>query len=157
MTTSLDTAPTVQADSFLTLHYRLSGASGDVINTFAGKPATLSLGTGELAPAVEAKLLGLAEGTHTTFELPAGAAFGERNPGMIQWLARKELTAMGDPQESYAMGDVVHFPTPDGTGQFAGVVQDFKGDGLNAAVQFDFNHPLAGQPVTFEVKVVGIL
>jgi FKBP-type peptidyl-prolyl cis-trans isomerase SlpA len=68
-----NTAPTVQADSFLTLHYRLSGASGDVINTFTGKPATLSLGTGELAPAVEAKLLGLAEGTHTTFELPAGA------------------------------------------------------------------------------------
>jgi FKBP-type peptidyl-prolyl cis-trans isomerase SlpA len=157
MTQNSVLSPTVQADSFLTLHYRLSGASGDVINTFAGKPATLSLGTGELAPAVEAKLLGLVEGTHTTFELRAGAAFGDRNPGMIQWLARKELTAMGDPQESYAMGDVVHFPTPDGTGQFAGVVQDFKGDGLNAAVQFDFNHPLAGQPVTFEVQIIGVL
>jgi FKBP-type peptidyl-prolyl cis-trans isomerase SlpA len=157
MTQSTDLPPTVQADSFLTLHYRLSGASGDVINTFAGKPATLSLGTGELAPAVEAKLLGLAEGTHTSFELPAGAAFGDRNPGMIQWLARKELTVMGDPQESYAIGDVVQFPTPDGTGQFAGVVQDFKGDGLNAAVQFDFNHPLAGQPVMFEVQLIGIL
>jgi FKBP-type peptidyl-prolyl cis-trans isomerase SlpA len=24
-------------------------------------------------------------------------------------------------------------------------------------VQFDFNHPLAGQPVTFEVQVIGIL
>jgi FKBP-type peptidyl-prolyl cis-trans isomerase SlpA len=157
MTQSTDLPPTVQADSFLTLHYRLAGASGDVINTFAGKPATLSLGTGELAPAVEAKLLGLAEGTHTSFELPAGAAFGDRNPGMIQWLARKELTVMGDPQESYAIGDVVQFPTPDGTGQFAGVVQDFKGDGLNAAVQFDFNHPLAGQPVTFEVQIIGVL
>jgi FKBP-type peptidyl-prolyl cis-trans isomerase SlpA len=37
------------------------------------------------------------------------------------------------------------------------VVQDFKGDGLNAAVQFDFNHPLAGQPVTFEVQIIGVL
>ena len=150
-------APIVQADSFLTLHYRLAGPAGDVINTFAGKPATLSLGNGELAPAVEALLMGLPEGTQRTFELPAGAAFGERNPGMIQWLARKELTAMGDPQEHYAIGDVVQFPTPDGQGQFAGVVQEFRGDGLNAAVQFDFNHPLAGQPVTFEVQLIGVL
>lgn len=147
----------VQSDSFLTLHYRLSGPAGDVINTFAGKPATLSLGTGELAPAVEALLMGLPEGTHRTFELPAGAAFGDRNPGMIQWLARKELTTMGDPQEQYAVGDVVQFPTPDGQGQFAGVVQEFRGDGLNAAVLFDFNHPLAGRPVTFEVQLIGIL
>ncbi len=148
---------TVQADSFLTLHYRLAGKAGDVINTFGGKPATLSLGTGELAPAVEAKLIGLPEGAHETFELPAGAAFGERNESQVQWLAKSELTAMGDPQENYAVGDVVQFPTPDRKGQFAGVVKDFKGDGLNAAVQFDFNHPLAGQAVTFEVLLIGVL
>ena len=150
-------APIVQADSFLTLHYRLAGKAGDVINTFGGKPATLSLGTGELAPAVEAKLIGLLEGAHETFELPAGAAFGERNTSLVQWLAKSELTAMGDPQESYAVGDVVQFPTPDRKGQFAGVVTDFKGDGLNAAVQFDFNHPLAGQPVIFEVQLICVL
>ena len=33
---------TVEPGSFLTLHYRLSGPQGDVINTFGGKPATLS-------------------------------------------------------------------------------------------------------------------
>ncbi|OYU43689.1 MAG: peptidylprolyl isomerase, partial [Burkholderiales bacterium PBB4] len=35
------TLPRVLADSFLTLHYRLSGPAGDIINTFGGKPATL--------------------------------------------------------------------------------------------------------------------
>ena len=145
---------TVEPGSFLTLHYRLSGPQGDVINTFGGKPATLSLGAGELSPAVEERLIGLAEGAHDTFELPAGAAFGERNPDMIQWLARKELDAMGDPQERYAVGDVIHLPTPDGQGQFAAVVQAVRDDG---ALQLDFNHPLAGQPVTFEVEVIGVL
>ena len=145
---------TVEPGSFLTLHYRLSGPQGDVINTFGGKPATLSLGAGELSPAVEDRLIGLAEGAHDTFELPAGAAFGERNPDMIQWLARKELDAMGDPQERYAVGDVIHLPTPDGQGQFAAVVQAVRDDG---ALQLDFNHPLAGQPVTFEVEVIGVL
>lgn len=150
MTTAL---PRVQAGSFLTLHYRLSGPAGDIINTFDGKPATLSLGTGELSPAVEERLMGLEEGTRTTFELPEGAAFGPRNPDMQQWLSRKVLSDMGDPHETYTMGDVVEFPTPDGKGKFAGVVLQVK----DASVLFDFNHPLAGQPVSFEVQLIGVL
>ena len=47
------TAATVRPDSFLTLHYRLSGADGDVINTFAESPATLQMGSGMLAEALE--------------------------------------------------------------------------------------------------------
>ena len=148
------TVPTVQPASFLTLHYRLSGPHGDVINTFGGKPATLSMGSGELAPPVEQRLLGLAEGTHTTFELPAGEAFGPRNPDLLQWVARKLLDELGDPEQRHVPGDVVQFPTPDGLGTYAGMVQAVREDG---AVQFDFNHPLAGQPVTFEVQLIGVL
>ena len=147
------TSAVVTAGSFLTLHYRLSGPAGDIINTFADKPATLSLGTGELSPAVEQRLLGLAEGTRTRFELPAGEAFGERNPEMLQWVARTLLARLGDPDERYAVGDVVQFPTPDGQGSYAGAVIASN----ESAVQFDFNHPLAGQPVTFEVRLIGVL
>ena len=157
MTTTLSQ---VQPDSFLTLHYRLSGPAGDIINTFKDKPATLSLGTGELSPAVEQCLLGLEEGKRATFELPAGAAFGERNPSMQQWVAAKLLRDMGDPQEVYRVGDVVQFPTPDGQGSYAGVVLQVgqaDGEAGGNGVLFDFNHPLAGQPVTFEVHVIGVL
>jgi len=154
-------ATRVQPGSFLTLHYRLAGPAGDIINTFGGKPGTLTLGTGELSPAMEQRLLGLEEGTHTSFELPAGEAFGDRNPDMLQWVARKLLAQMGDPHERYSVGDVVSFPTPDGQGQYAGSVRelgdDKAGDGQPDAVLFDFNHPLAGQPVTFEVHVIGVL
>ena len=146
-------AAVVMPGSFLTLHYRLSGPAGDVINTFDDKPATLSLGNGELSPAVEQRLLGLAEGAHVTFELPAGEAFGERNPEMQQWVARSLLARMGDPDERYAVGDVVQFPTPDGQGSYAGAVIELN----DTAVRFDFNHPLAGQPVTFEVRLIGVL
>ena len=154
---SADTAATlVEANSFLTLHYRMAGLDGaDIINTFAGKPATLSLGTGELSPALEQRLIGLAEGTRATFEVPAGEGFGERNPELVQWVARKLLNELGDPDEKYKTGDVVQFPTPDGMGQYAGSVQQVKEGG--DAVQFDFNHPLAGQAVVFEVHVIGVL
>ena len=154
MTSTAASLPSVQSGSFLTLHYRLAGPAGDVINTFEDKPATLSLGTGELSPAMEQHLLGLPEGTHATFELAAGEAFGERNADMQQWVARKLLNELGDPDEKYNVGDVVQFPTPDGQGSYAGAVMQVRDDG---AVLFDFNHPLAGQPVTFEVQIIGIL
>jgi FKBP-type peptidyl-prolyl cis-trans isomerase SlpA len=153
MAASSSGARRVHPGSFLTLHYRLSGPAGDIINTFADKPATLTLGTGELSPAVEERLLGLEEGAHETFEIPAGEAFGERNPEMVQWVSRALLARMGDADEVYHVGDVVQFPTPDGMGQYAGAVQQSSDD----AVLFDFNHPLAGKPVTFEVKLIGVL
>ena len=150
------TPPVVQAGSFLTLHYRMTGPDGvAIIDTFGGKPATLSLGTGQLSPALEQRLLGLPEGARQSFELAAGEAFGERNPELLQWVARKLLNELGDPGEQYQVGDVVQFPTPDGLGQYAGAVQQIKPG--SDAVQFDFNHPLAGQPVVFEVQVIGIL
>ena len=149
--------PTIQPGSFLTLHYRLGGPAGDVVNTFASAPATLTLGTGELSPALEAYLIGLPEGSRTTIELPAGSAFGPRSPDMVQWMARKELTDLGAADDTFAVGDVVKFVTPDGQGEFAGVILAFRSDAKGEAVQFDFNHPLAGHPVTFEVQVIGVL
>jgi len=77
----------------------LSGPDGaDLINTFDDKPATLSLGTGELAPAMEARLLGLTEGTRRSFELAAGEAFGERNPELDH--IADAVCASGSPSSS---------------------------------------------------------
>jgi len=148
---------TVQPGSFLTLHYRLAGPAGDVINTFADKPATLTLGNSELSPAMEQRLLGLEEGTRTTFELAQGEAFGERNTEMQQWVGRKLLNELGDPDDVYHVGEVVEFCTPDGMSTYAGVVLQVGNAENPEALLIDFNHPLAGQPVTFEVHVIGVL
>ncbi|MDR0457786.1 MAG: peptidylprolyl isomerase [Burkholderiaceae bacterium] len=147
-------AAVIQPGSFLTLHYRLAGPRGNIINTFGGAPATLSIGSGELAPALEARLLGLAEGAHVMLDFAPGQVFGARSPDMIQWLPRQELDALGDPQEHYAVGDALQLATPDGQGRFAAVVLAVREDG---ALRLDFNHPLAGQPVTFEARIIGVL
>ena len=144
----------IQPGSFLTLHYRLANADGaDVVNTFNDKPATLSLGTGELAPAMEARLIGLPEGARASFELAAGEAFGERNPELLQRVKRSLLDELGNRDERYSIGDVVQFPTPNGQGAYAGVVRELGDEWL----LFDFNHPLAGAPLKFEVHVIGVL
>jgi len=145
---------TIQPGAFLTLHYRLRGPDGaDVVSTFDGKPATLTLGQGQLSPAFEQRLIGLDEGAEARFELDAGEAFGERSGELEQRVKRTLLTELGDPEAEYHVGDVVEFPTPDGQGRYAGVIRELGDDWL----LFDFNHPLAGKAVTFEVKVIGVL
>ena len=144
----------IHAGSFLTLHYRLAGPDGrDLINTFAEKPATLSLGTGELAPAIEARLIGLEEGVRAQFELAPGEAFGERKPDMLQRVKKSLLDQFKDAGAVFGVGDVVQFPTPDGQGTYAGVLREVGEDWF----LFDFNHPLASQPVSFEVHVIGVI
>lgn len=144
----------IEPGSFVTLHYRLAGPDGaDIINTFRDKPATLSLGEGQLAPAIERRLVGLAEGARARFDLLAGEAFGERNPQMLQRVSRDLLAEHGDREATYEVGDAVEFPTPDGLGRFAGIVREVEQDWL----LFDFNHPLAGKSVSFEVQVIGVL
>ena len=144
----------IQPASFLTLHYRLAGPDGAaVIDTFAGPPATLSLGNGQLAPAMEACLIGLPEGARQSFELGAGEAFGPRNPEMLQRVTLALMNELGDPDAGYAVGDVVQFPTPDGQATYAGVVREVGADWL----LFDFNHPLAGQALRLDVHVIGVL
>jgi len=102
---------------------------------------------------MEERLIGLTEGTRTAFDLPAGAAFGARNPELLQWVRRALIAEHGDPESEPAVGDVIQFEAPGGQGQVAGVVRETG----EAAVLVDFNHPLAGQPLTFEVEVVGVL
>lgn len=150
-------APQIQPGSFLTLHYRLAGPDGqDLINTFNDKPATLSLGSGALTPGIEARLLGLAEGEQRSFELAPGEAFGPRNPDLVQRVSMALLREHSPEDAQYHVGDVVQFPSPDGEGGFAGVLREFGPEGEDWAL-FDFNHPLAGLSVTFEVKVIGVL
>jgi FKBP-type peptidyl-prolyl cis-trans isomerase SlpA len=145
--------PVVSESSFLTLHYRLSSAEGEgIVSTFEGNPATLQFGTGQLAPPLEALLIGLPEGTHRTFELAPEQAFGPRNPELFQRVSRKMLKENSQFGEEYRVGDLVEFNAPGG-GHFAGALRQIDDEGA----LFDFNHPLAGQSVRFEVKIIGVL
>jgi FKBP-type peptidyl-prolyl cis-trans isomerase SlpA len=145
-------APVVNESSYLTLHYRLAVAGGtDVVTTFNGTPATLLLGQGQLAPFLEERLIGLPEGTHQTFELSALDAFGERNPELVQLVSKATLEENSVPGAEYNVGEVVEFNAA--KGRFAGVLLEMRDD----AAVFDFNHPMAGRALQFEVKLISVL
>ena len=139
----------VTARSLLTLHYRLALADDtELVSTFGGKPATLQLGSGELAPVLERCLIDLPAGQRTVFLLEAEQAFGPHNPQLMQRFARDELP---DPGELREMA-LIEFKAPDGAA-YTGLVRELSA----TEALIDFNHPLAGKAIRFEVEVIGIL
>ena len=148
--------PCVSAGSHVTLHYRiavqLDGNEHEVVSTFDARPATVQVGAGQFSEALERRLIGLVEGQEASFELAAGEAFGHRAADLVQTLARSTFDANADPDTEYVPGDVVEFNAPDGL-RFSGVLKQHGDD----RVVVDFNHPLAGLPVRFSVRVIGVL
>jgi FKBP-type peptidyl-prolyl cis-trans isomerase SlpA len=131
----------------VTLHYRLASGDEEVVNTFADEPETFTLGSGELEGRLEALLLGLSEGQHLTFHLTPEEAFGQRDEQLVHTLPRADFPAHLDLEPGHG----VEFQLPNGQsmmGTVLGLEQD--------VVQVDFNHPLAGLPVTLEVQILGI-
>lgn len=142
-------AASVQPDSYLTLHYRLSDLEGaEFVSTFDMSPATLQMGSGQLAEPLERCLLGLGAHERHIFQLEASEAFGEHNPRLVEWIARSALP----PEIELKENSLIEFGAPDGGG-FAGFLRELT----DTKALFDFNHPLAGKPLRFEVEIIGIM
>ena len=140
----------VRHDSLITLHYRVTTTDGsELIATFGATPATLQLGSGELAPPLETCLQDLPVGERQVFMLEPEQAFGAHNPDLVKRLLLEELPNDGADLAPHA---VIEFTAPSG-GKFAGLVRELDA----TAALIDFNHPLAGKSIRFEVEVIGIL
>lgn len=139
---------TVQPDSLVTLHYRIALENGQpLISTFEGTPATLQLGNGELLPNLERLLAGLESGTRQQFTLAPEEAFGPHNPDLVERVRREHM-----PDEEIEALSIMEFTAPDGS-RYSGLVREI--DATSALI--DFNHPLAGKTIRFEVEVIGIM
>lgn len=138
----------VEAGRLVTLHYRIVLDSGEtVISTFDGPPATLQLGAGELLPALESKLAGLANGAHERFELAPGEAFGQHHPERVENVPQQVFG-----ERLPEAGEVVELEGPDRI-RLSGQVLTVADEG----VTIDFNHPLAGKAIEFEVRILDVM
>jgi FKBP-type peptidyl-prolyl cis-trans isomerase SlpA len=131
----------------VTLHYRLTCNGEVIVNTFADQPETFYIGGGDIDPRLESLLTGLQVGDHRTFELEPGAAFGSHQPGMVHDLPRADFTA----GQALVPGHDVAFTLPNGQ-TLHGIIRSID----DAMVRVDFNHPLAGLAVEFEVKILAV-
>lgn len=139
----------VQHDSAVLVHFTLKLADGSTAESTRnnGKPALFSLGDGSLSSGLEAQLIGLKVGDKKAFSLTADDAFGSISPDLIQYFSRRDFTEAGEPE----IGAIMLFSGMDGN-EMPGVIREISGDSITV----DFNHPLAGQTIHFDVEVLEI-
>lgn len=134
--------------SRVTIHYRMTMEDGTVADSsFDDEPVTFQLGEGVMLPNLEQVLLGLCAGDHKTFHLSPDQAFGYPDTENFHYVARSEFPA----DMNLEAGMVVGFDTPEGE-ELPGMVMDVGEEN----VLINFNHPLAGHDLTFEVQVLAV-
>ncbi|MDV2856823.1 MULTISPECIES: FKBP-type peptidyl-prolyl cis-trans isomerase [Oceanimonas] len=136
-------------NSEVLFHFTIKLEDGSVADStqLQGKPAKLQMGDGSLTDNFEACLLGLETGAKKVFELTPNDAFGEVNPNNIHYMERSRFSADLELEE----GAILSFTQPNGA-EIPGIIRGVAGD----SVTVDFNHPLAGHNVTFEVEILAV-
>ena len=147
------TALLVSAQTRATLHFSLSLPDGQVIDSnfgddfFKGTPAQCVPGDGNLLPAFDACIVGLQAGDKRQFVIPAAEAFGLRQEANLKRVPRERFAK----DIELVPGLVVSFAAAEG-GELPGVIHRLMGD----VIEIDFNHPLAGRDIVFDVEIVGV-
>lgn len=132
----------------VTLHFALQLDNGDVVDSnFERNPATFTVGDGSLLPGFEKALFGMFEGEHKTLVINPEDGFGQRNPNNVQEIARSQFS----PDLELSVGLMLSFADAQKT-ELPGVVQHYDDE----LVIVDFNHPLAGRDILFEVSILKI-
>lgn len=139
---------TIGPGSIVTMHFKVSFKDGMVADASEeGQPMTFTMGDGSLISGLEMAITGLKAGDKQTVELDPLNAFGYSDPDNIHHLPRSEFSddLPIDP------GTILSFSTPSGD-EIPGMIREVKDD----MVTVDFNHPLAGHDIIFEVDIVDI-
>jgi len=139
----------VQRDSAVLVHFTLKLEDGSTAESTRanGKPALFRLGDGSLSAALEQALLGLKAGESKQFTLAPEDAFGGVSPDLIQYFSRRDFIDAGEPE----VGAIMLFSGMGGS-EMPGVIREVSGDSITV----DFNHPLAGRRIQFDVEVLEI-
>jgi len=128
-----------------TVEYTLRNSEGRVIDTSEGRePFRFVSGRNEVIPGFEREVSSMAAGEERTFALPPEEAYGERREEFIETLPRQYFQGV-----ELQKGGVLYGQTPDGQTIMVTVL-DFNDE----IVTIDHNHPLAGETLTFTVKLL---
>jgi FKBP-type peptidyl-prolyl cis-trans isomerase SlpA len=130
----------------VTMHFAIKLEDGQIIDSnFDNAPVEFEVGDGNIPEGFESALTGLKVGDHVELTIAPERGFGQHNPSNIQRMKRSDFKGM-----DLEPGLVVSFQEPGG--EIPGVVVEFD----DANVSVDFNHPLAGKTLIFEVKVLQV-
>ena len=127
------------------LNFSLSLEDGaEVDSNFGGEPVDFVYGDGSLLPGFEHLLLGMSAGQRSLFTVLPENAFGQPNDNNVQCISREHF----DDDVELELGLVFSFADAAG-GEIPGMLLSFD----DKEVTVDFNHPLAGRKIVFDVLI----
>jgi FKBP-type peptidyl-prolyl cis-trans isomerase SlpA len=134
--------------SSVTMHFSLTLAGGmQVESSFGDEPVSFVLGDGSLDKGLELALIGLRAGERQKLTLMPGQAFGERDESAIQAVPTSRFPA----DMKLEVGQIIGFTGENGE-EIAGAIVAIDDE----EVTVDFNHPLAGREIDFEVQILAV-
>lgn len=138
----------VKNNDTVKVHYTGTLTDGSIFDSSEDRePLEFTLGQGMLIPGFESAVLGMEINETRTCNIPCDEAYGDKNPEMVQEVPKSQLPA----DLKAEIGMQLMSSMPDGS-EFPVMVIDVSDDSITV----DANHPLAGQDLTFEIKVVSI-
>lgn len=135
----------IDHETRVTLNFSLKLEDGQVVDSnFNQEPVAFEVGDGKLLPGFESRLFGMTEGDEASFQVPANDAFGLHNEDNVQTFDIDQFSNADELVEGMVISfiDAAH-------GEVPGVIKSIEDD----RVEVDFNHPLAGRPLVFDVKI----
>jgi peptidylprolyl isomerase len=132
----------------VSVHYTGRLANGEVFDSSEGNaPLRFIVGSGQVITGFDEGVRGLAAGDKKTVEIPPAEAYGPRDPKLAGVFSRADFNYEQEPQ----IGDQFAFPLPNG-GEVPVVVTEITPD----TITLDANHPLAGETLIFDLRLVAI-
>lgn len=137
----IEDGKTVKFDYVLTV-------DGEVVDTSEGKqPLEYVQGEGRIVPGLEKEMNGLSEGDKKTVVVDPAGGYGARDENAVRAIPKENF-----PEDmELNVGQMMQMQTQDGQ-VFPGTILEVKDN----EVVLDFNHPLAGKELNFEVTVVSV-
>lgn len=142
-----NSAQVVSKGKVVSLEYTLKVDDKNVLETNVGRePMTYTHGAQEIVPGLEKAIEGLAVGDKKHVAVKPVDGYGEIDPKAFQEVKKSQV-----PEKAWKVGAELEAKSPDGQSMLLRVTE-VKAD----TVVLDFNHPLAGKTLYFDVKVLDI-
>jgi peptidylprolyl isomerase len=132
------------------VHYRGKLHNGSVFDaTFDREPLQFTIGGGQIIPGFEEAVVGMNPGDSKTTDLPVEKGFGPHREDLVVVVAKSKLA---DLDVEAKVGELVSIPQSGGPPVDATIA-----DVTESEVTVDFNHPLAGEDLSFDIELVDIV
>ena len=137
----------IGANKVVTLNYKLTDDQGNVLQTTNEEPFIYLSGNNQILPKLEEQIDTMLIGGKKNIELNSSDAYGDYDEKAVQQVKKEEFPEGSNLQEG--MQYMAH--TPDGQ-PIPFVIKEVKDED----VTIDFNHPLAGKNLKFDVELVDV-